>query len=174
MFIRPKQKSKVRLVVKKARYGKGVFAGQAFGPGDFLVEFKGKIFKRSSIPEPYSCVEDHFVQISKDCYMGPSGEMDDYINHSCDPNSGLVIRGKRVYLFAIKNINSGDEVVWDYSTTMDEDGWEMECKCRAKRCRKKIRDYKYLPKLIRKRYEALGIVPGYAVASCVDKPVSER
>lgn len=156
------------------RFGKGVFAGQAFASGDFIIEFKGKVLKAGSMPVPYNRVEDHFVQIGKDYYMGPSGEIDDFVNHSCNPNSGLVIKGKRAYLFAIKDIELGGQILWDYSTTMDEDGWEMKCNCRAKCCRKKIRDYKYLPKSIRRRYETLGIVPGYAKVSCVDKPVGER
>jgi len=53
--------------------------------------------------------------------MGPSGGVDDFFNHSCDPNAGLQIDGQKVWLVAIKNITQGEEITWDYSTTMDED-----------------------------------------------------
>jgi hypothetical protein len=44
---------------------------------------------------------------------------------------------------------------------MDEDEWEMDCKCKSKNCRKRIRDFKYLPKEIQEKYLRLGIIPKY-------------
>jgi hypothetical protein len=110
-------------------------------------------------------VADHYVQIGPDRYLGPSGGADDYVNHSCDPNSGLKIRGTTVDLVAIRNIEPGEEITWDYSTTMDEDDWEMDCRCGAASCRKRIRDFKQLPVPVRERYIRLGIVPQYAIDS---------
>ena len=93
--------------------------------------------------------------------MGPSGGLNDFLNHLCNPNSGLKIEGKRVTLIAIKNIKKGKEIKWDYSTTMDEDDWELDCKCGSKNCRKRIKDFKYLPKKLRQKYIKLRIVPEY-------------
>lgn len=92
--------------------------------------------------------------------MGPSGDTDDFFNHSCAPNAGLKIDGK-VFLIAIQNIANGDEITWDYSTTMDADDWEMDCNCGSKNCRGRIRDFKYIPQDTQKRYLDLGIVPEY-------------
>lgn len=69
---------------------------------------------------------------------------------------------------AIKDIEKGEEITWDYSTTMDEDIWEMDCNCGSKKCRKRIRDFKYLPKEIKERYVKLGIVPDYNLVYLVD------
>jgi hypothetical protein len=44
---------------------------------------------------------------------------------------------------------------------MDEDEWEMDCICGSEKCRKRIRDFKYLPKSIQQYYAHLGIVPKY-------------
>ncbi len=82
--------------------------------------------------------------------MGPSGKLDDYINHSCNPNSGLIIKNEKVNLIAIKNIKNGKEITYDYSTTINEDNWKMRCNCGSKICRKIIKDFKYLPKNIKK------------------------
>lgn len=101
------------------------------------------------------------MQIGENLYMGPSGNIDDFFNHSCNPNSGLKINGKKVFLIAIEDIKKDDEITWDYSTTMDEDDWEMDCNCDSKNCRGRIRDFKYLPSDIQKRYLDLGIVPEY-------------
>lgn len=102
--------------------------------------------KRKELPELVTPEDDRYIQVGKDKYLGPSGDYDDFFNHSCNPNSGIKIKGNRVILIAIKNIKKGKEITWDYSTTMDEDEWEMCCMCKIKNCRKIIRDFKYLPK----------------------------
>ena len=122
------------------------------------------------MPIQYDEVEDHYVQIDKNLYMGPSGGVDDFFNHSCNPNSGLKIEGKRVILVAIKNIKKNKEIMWDYSTTMDEDDWELDCTCGSKNCRKRIRDFKYLPKEIQQKYIKLGIVPKYIMENLKRNP----
>ncbi len=149
------------LILKNTKFGNGVFAGRDFNCGEKVMKFGGKIFTFGQLPKPYESVQDHYIQISKKLYMGPSGSFDDFFNHSCNPNSGLKIKGKSVLLVAIKNIRKGEEITYDYSTTMDEDDWELECRCGSKNCRKIIRDFKYLPRNVQNRYIRLGIVPSY-------------
>ena len=149
------------LIVKDTKNGRGIFTNKNFKNGDKILEFHGKFFTYEKLPTPYNEVEDHYVQIGKNLYMGPSGGIDDFLNHSCDPNAGLKIDGRKVFLIAIKDISVGDEIVWDYSTTMDEDDWEMDCECGSKNCRGRIRDFKYLPPNIQNKYLNLGIVPKY-------------
>lgn len=149
------------MVVKNTKNGKGVFASKDFKSGETIFEFRGKFFTYETLPTPYNDVEDHYVQIDKNLYMGPSGRVDDFFNHSCDPNAGLKIIGKKVFLVAIQDIKNGNEITWDYSTTMDEDNWEMDCECGSKNCRARIRDFKYLPPNIQKKYSDLGVIPKY-------------
>ena len=149
------------LILGQSKLGKAVFANKAFRKGEEIIEFKGKLFSYEQLPKPYDEVEDNYVQIDKNLYMGPSGDFDDFFNHSCNPNSGIKIMGKRVILIAVKDIKKSEEITWDYSTTMDEDDWEMNCMCQSKNCRKIIRDFKYLPKEIQQKYISLGIVPKY-------------
>lgn len=149
----------------KLAYVKGkelaVFANKDFLKGEEIIEFKGKLFTFKSLPTPYNEVDDHYVQIDNDLYMGPSGGLDDFFNHACDPNSGLKIDEKKVILIAIKSIKTGQEITWDYSTTIDEDEWEMDCTCKSRNCRKKIKDFKYLSKEIQQKYIKLGVVPKF-------------
>ncbi|MBI2670644.1 hypothetical protein HYX18_01530 [Candidatus Woesearchaeota archaeon] len=55
------------------------------------------------------------------------------------------------------------EITFGYSTFMDENGWEMDCNCESKNCRKRIKGFKYLPKEIQQRYLTLGIVPEFII-----------
>lgn len=150
------------LILKKVALGKSVFANRDFKKGEKIIEFKGKLFTYDELPTPYDEVEDKYVQIGRKLYMGPSGGLDDFFNHSCRPNAGLKISGKKATLIAIQNIRKGEEIAWDYSTTMNEDEWALDCKCGSKGCRKRIKDFKYLPKRTQQKYIMLGIVPKYA------------
>ncbi len=145
----------------QGKNGKAVFARKNFQQGECILVFKGKYFKKEQLPKPYETVADHYVQIGKNRYMGPSGGFDDFVNHSCNPNAGLRFQGKNIFLVAIKKIHREEEITWDYTTTIDEDEWEMECSCGRKNCRKRIHDFKYLPKKIQERYVRLNIVPQY-------------
>ena len=107
------------------------------------------------------------VQIGPDLYIGASGKADDFVNHSCDPNAGLLIDGTHVRLVAIREIAQGEQITFDYSTTMDEDDFEFDCRCGSPACRGRIRDFKYLPAELRFRYFRLGIVPKYNLQYCV-------
>jgi hypothetical protein len=44
---------------------------------------------------------------------------------------------------------------------MDEDDFEMPCRCGAPNCRGLVRDFKHLPDDLKSRYASLGIVPAY-------------
>ena len=144
-----------------SKNGYGVFADWVFASGETIMLFGGERFSRSQLPVPYDEGDDHFVQIGPDQYMGPSGQLDDFVNHSCDPNAGLVINRTDVILVAIRPIVEQEEITWDYSTTMDEDEWELACLCGSSNCRKTIRDFRHLAPELRKRYGNLGIVPSY-------------
>lgn len=150
--------------VAETENGRGVFAGRNFEKGETVIKFEGKLFTEDELPEPYNEVEDHYMQIGKGLYLGPSGKVDDFFNHSCDPNSGVRIGGDNALLFAVREIKKGEEITWDYSTTIvGEDDWALDCNCGSKNCRKKISDFKYLPADVREKYIALGIVPDYVI-----------
>jgi len=149
------------LIVKETKNGKGIFINKEFKKDDKIFEFTGQFFSFDQLPTPYNEVEDHYVQIGEDLYMGPSGKEDDFLNHSCEPNSGLKINGKEVFLVAIRDIKKEEEITWDYSTTMDEGEFEMDCNCGSENCRKIIGDFKHLPEKLKQEYIQLGIVPEY-------------
>ena len=79
---------------------------------------------------------DRFIQIGINQFLGPSGKADDFVNHSCEPNSGIVFKSERIFLVAIKDIEPDEEITWDYCTTIFQTGWSMLCDCREPACRK--------------------------------------
>lgn len=149
------------LIIKDTSKGQGVFAGKFFKKGEIIIEFSGKVFDYDEI-EKGSYIDEHCFQVGPRTYLGPSGGIDDFFNHSCDPNAGLKKTGEDKFaLFAIKDIKAGDEVTWDYSTNVEEEGWEMNCNCAKPNCRKKIGSFSRLPEDTKKKYIKLGIVFPY-------------
>jgi SET domain-containing protein len=155
--------------------GRGVFANTSFKNGEQITRVRGKLITYKKVPtyeqpiylgtnkqvsDNIRKVEHHFIQIGRNLYINPSGPLF-FINHSCNPNSAFKITGKKAVLVATKKIKKGEEITYDYSTTMDEDYWEMDCYCTSKNCRLRIRDFKYLPKKIQQNYIKLGIVTDY-------------
>ena len=86
------------------------------------------------------------------------GEPDRYLNHSCDPNAGIVDNRR---LVAIRAIAAGEEIRFDYSTTMAEDFWTLECRCGSPLCRGTVTDFRLLPSEVKQRYLELGVVQGF-------------
>ncbi len=145
------------LVIRKNKKGSGVYAGRPFRNKEVIHIFKGKVRTpktlyyhgnnfRQAIIDP--------LQIGKDAYL----ELDSVsrlFNHSCEPNAGL--RGRST-LFALQNIQKGEEITFDYSTTMDECFW---CTCGSKKCRGVIYDFFTLPGRIRNLYYRSGALQDF-------------
>jgi hypothetical protein len=111
------------------------------------------------------------LQIGPDLYINPESP-GKFINHSCDPNCGLV----NLMLTAIRDIKQGEELSYDYSTTMLERHWVMNCACGYDACRKVIEDFDMLPRERQKYYMNLGVVQPFIVEFLKQptQPVTDR
>ncbi len=150
----------MKYVVGECKVGRGVFAAEPIAAGETILHYSGPFLTYAeTTPKTLA------LQVTPDLYLGESGNADDFVNHSCDPNAGIVIegegRGVQVRLIAIRPIETGKEIFFDYSTTMDEDDFEMQCWCGSPACRTIIRDFKHLPDSLKQKYAELGVVPEY-------------
>ncbi|MGA2665610.1 MAG: SET domain-containing protein-lysine N-methyltransferase [Nitrososphaerales archaeon] len=129
--------------------GKGVFAAARIDPGGLVWDYGGKEQWISEIPES---LWEFAFQVDYDRYVVPEeGSVGWYMNHSCEPN--CVIMG-RTRVVALRTIEPGEEVTFDYSTNVGWDGFAMRCACGAPECRKLVRSYRYLSPGLRARYGA--------------------
>lgn len=141
--------------------GKAVYASCRFAEGAVLMRFTGRRFHVDDIPSLMRGSDDRFVQVTPDHYMGPSGQLDDLVNHSCDPNAGLRFTDEGVILVALRDIASGDEISWDYSTTLAQSNWHMICQCRAPNCRRVIGNFETLSPERQEFFRARNLVAPY-------------
>lgn len=151
---------KQKLVVCSSKIGRGVFAGKNFAPGDLILVLKGKKFKWGD-PIHFTDSGDYLIQTGHKSYIMPDSP-GVFLNHSCKPNAGIN-RNRR--LIAIKGIKEGEEITFDYSTTMDENFWTLDCLCGESGCREKITDFRFLPSDIRFKYLQLNIVQGFIASN---------
>jgi hypothetical protein len=118
-----------------------------------ILHFCGKIYSRKD-PIHQSPEGANLLQTGPFTYILPEPP-GAFVNHSCDPNAGI-LSGRS--LVAIRAIAEHEEIRFDYSTTMDEDFWTLTCSCGAPGCRGVITDFRLLPRKIRRRYLDLGVV----------------
>ncbi len=124
-------------VNKSTLDGLGVFADERIKKDEIIFEFKGEKVNISS---------RHSLQIDYDVWLGPSGDVDDYINHSCDPNAYVEFKDGRLYLIALRDIEIGEEITFNYLTTEYDlnDNEVFICNCKSHNCYKVIKGFKHL------------------------------
>lgn len=157
-----KQNSKV--YVADCPVGKGVFAALPISKGEEIFKFTGKVI---SLEEVLAKGEHQSnpIQIDTQSYLDVVSP-GVFINHSCDPNAGVV---DDIILIALRDIQQDEEIRFDYSTSMSENLWTMECKCRNSNCRGIINDFHYLPPDLQANYLELGIVQEFIVGQCLEQ-----
>ncbi len=117
--------------------GAGVFAVKNVPRGTPVCSFGGPIVSGADIRD-----DDYVLQIGDDAYIQGDPQADfleNYINHSCEPNLGF--RNGGLVLYALRDIAQGEELTWDYSTSMHEPGVEIACQCESASCRGVIRSF---------------------------------
>ncbi len=157
-------------VAETGQTGRGVFAGRDIKPFEFILPFQGPLLTRDAVYKlPNS---SHVLQIGENLWLGRSGEADDYVNHSCFPNCGVVFLDGVPWLRSIAAVEEKQELLFDYSTmSMNEpEPWDMPCHCGAPGCRKIIGNYSSLTELLQERYLDLGIIPAFVL----NEPVPMR
>ena len=138
---------KLEVRAEPEKGGFGVYAIEAVAAGEVVSVWGGYIVDTEQLGMLPHDVQQHTVQIEEGLYSATIGgaETADFINHSCDPNLGL--RGQ-ITLVALRDIDVGEEVCFDYATTDCTPYDEFECRCGSPHCRGTVRgdDWK-LPEL---------------------------
>lgn len=113
--------------------GRGLFARERVRAGETLLVWGGDVVTGDMLK--WMSEEKHrlAVQIEEDLYLvTPNEGPADWVNHSCDPNAGLV---GQIVLVALRDIRPGEEICFDYATTDGSPYDEFECGCGSIRCR---------------------------------------
>lgn len=146
-----------KIALKKAgSRGRGVFAQEAIKRGSPIYLLSGEIVTFDECIVRIRAGEeaqDDSLQIGYELDMILEGTSH-FFNHSCDPNAGV---RKISELVAIRDIEKGEEITFDYSATIGpnvtEKVWTLDCLCGAKNCRKIVSNVLSIPKKQLKSYK---------------------
>ncbi|RED53677.1 SET domain-containing protein [Aestuariispira insulae] len=121
---------------ESSKHGFGQFALEPIEEGEVLLVKGGHIFGRDTLKRLEKLLGPTEFQIADDLFIGPMSttEREDcmmYLNHSCDPNCGIM---GQIVVVAMRDIAPGEEISIDYAMT-DDDDYEMPCNCGKARCR---------------------------------------
>ena len=135
--------------------GRGVAAGEDIKKGEVIQHIKGVAKFLDIKTKEDSLSNPNWIGVGKNKWIDPNYP-NQFLNHSCNPNSG--IKGS-VTMVALKDIKEGDEITIDYAIIEGDDMWEMKCSCGEKNCRKIVRSIRYIPLQQFQKY--LPYVPNY-------------
>jgi SET domain-containing protein len=138
-------------------HGIGVYVIEPIRAGETIIEVVGE---RISTEESDRRAEERDAEAGHtfmfyvdedtviDCGVG--GNISRFINHSCEPNCEAVDEDGRIFVEALRDIEVGEELVYDYRLTWEstddpEDLKAYTCRCGARSCRGTMLDVVPLP-----------------------------
>jgi uncharacterized protein len=128
-------------------HGHGVFAVRRIRKGTTVVEYLGERLSHAKADARYENKDpndNHTFLFTVDARTVIDAAVDGnearYINHGCDPNCESTIRNRRVFITAIRTIQPGEELSYDYQIQRDSDDDPnvdaiYACRCGAPGCR---------------------------------------
>ncbi|XP_048876476.1 histone-lysine N-methyltransferase NSD3-like isoform X1 [Brienomyrus brachyistius] len=132
-------------VVKTEGQDWGLKTKQDLKKGDFVTEYVGEVIDSEECGQRIRNTHDnhetdfHMLTLTKDRKVdaGPKGNLSAFMNHSCQPNCEMqkwMVNGDmRVGFFAMRDIEAGTELTFNYNLECLGDG-RISCHCGAESC----------------------------------------
>lgn len=129
-----------KVQVRADANGWGSFAVLPIVAGETVAAFGGRCMTRCQLDELSVNDQVRSVQIDNDLYLvAPIVETadlpGDVISHSCAPNCGIA---GGVLVVAMRDIEAGETLSFDYAMCTGSNVNEFECGCGATVCRRKV------------------------------------
>ena len=144
----PPQTSKRRFQVKRSSvHGRGVFAVAPIARDERIIEYTGEVigWPEALCRHPHDPNDpNHTFYFSLeggrviDAKVG--GNSSRWINHACEPNCQADETDGRVFIRALRDLQPGDELFYDYGLVLDERQTaklkkQYACRCGSPSCR---------------------------------------
>jgi hypothetical protein len=137
-------------------HGMGVFTSDHFSPGEIILKIDDSRIVSETVPLDTARGDfDHHCDYLASGNVVLMQPPERFINHHCKPNTFIrTILGDR-YVVALRDIQPGDEITYDYCINGDGDtAWD--CSCDSSECRKcHLSGFFHLPVDVQARYLSL-------------------
>src|SRR5688572_10819820 len=117
-----------RLAVRRSLSGRGLFTHERISKGSCVIEYLGRPATAKQIKE----------NRGKYLFWTSTTSMIDgnipaniarFINHSCAPNCEIDVLKRRVFIFALRDIEPGEELFYNYGEEYFEMHFAGSCRC---------------------------------------------
>lgn len=132
--------------------GTGCFARKHIPKGTRIIEYKGQRIPPSVVEERSMVEVDDLGEIIEETHVymfyvdkritidgGVNGNDARFINHSCEPNCKSTVENRRVFIDAIRDIEQGEELTFDYKLDVNSSSEAKRkryiCRCGSPNCR---------------------------------------
>jgi uncharacterized protein len=123
-------------------HGRGVYAARFIRQGTRVIEYTGERVSWEAAPDEDDDPHTFNFGLENGDVINPEvgGNEARWINHSCDPNCEAVEEDDRIFIYAMRDIQLGEELLYDYHMEIDEAITELAkkkfaCHCGAPNCR---------------------------------------
>jgi SET domain-containing protein len=133
----------VRIEVREsAVHGRGVYATHFIRKGTRIIEYTGQRVSWEGAPDDENDPHTFNFGLENGEVINPEigGNDARWINHSCDPNCEAAEEDDRIFIDAMRDIQAGEELFYDYALEIDEpiteeSKKEYACHCGSSKCR---------------------------------------
>lgn len=139
---RPRRAPTKLKVAPSGVHGSGVYADQFIPKGTRIIEYKGERIAWTDTSDDEDNAHTFIFGLDNGLVINPEvgGNEARWINHSCDPNCEAIEEDDRIFIYARRDIEPGEELSYDYALEIDEpitrkSKKAYECLCGASTCR---------------------------------------
>jgi SET domain-containing protein len=139
------------LVIRQSRiHSRGCYTTHPIRKGTLIIEYVGDRLTNEQAEDLYDdSPYTYLFSLDSGKHVVDGFGVAAFVNHSCDPNCETdQIRGK-IWIIALRDIQPGEELTYDYNLFDGDD--DAPCLCGAKRCRGSLYSRSHLRKLERIR-----------------------
>lgn len=131
--------------------GRGSIAADRIAAGEVVAAFGGRCLTRDEFDLLPAEQQVRSIQIDEALFLAGAIEPEpaDFINHSCEPNCAM--KGSTVVV-ALRDIEIGEAITYDYATSDGSDYDEFECVCGTALCRGKVTGHDWMLPELQLRY----------------------
>jgi len=124
--------------IGRSRTGLGLFATRPIKKKARIAEYKGPILDQKTAERAEARGNRYLFEVSKHRTIDgtPRGNLARYANHSCNPNCEPVTWRGRIFIRALRAIEPGEEIVYDYGIDYLRNVIGRS-NCRCSRCRRR-------------------------------------
>lgn len=143
--------------IGRSRTGLGLFATEFIKKGKFIVEYTGRKVGNAEAQRLEDRGARYMYELNSKWTLDGSTRrnLGRYANHSCRPNAESdVVRGKKVVIRAIRNIQPGDEITYDYGRDYFRNVLMEIGGCKCPKCLEKAREERRAKRLRNLRKKA--------------------